>query len=170
MNLSKSSPRGTSLTKYDPINKVLFGQWNDNKVVSFISTLGVSGLVTVQRRVGRDKVDFQIEEALKRYTHDNFMGGVDNVDKDKKIGGSFTKKALFKKWYLMGLMGIFDFMLVNGRIAWNMSCTDESCANRRFELSNSDYRCIVAHELLQYRDVRNIDLIAESSLLRKKNG
>jgi hypothetical protein len=170
MNLSKSSPRGTSLTKYDPINKVLFGQWNDNKVVSFISTLGVSGLVTVQRRVGRDKVDFQIEEALKRYTRDNFMGGVDNVDKDKKIGGSFTKKALFKKWYLMGLMGIFDFMLVNGRIAWNMSCTDESCANRRFELSNADYRCIVAHELLQYRDVRNIDLIAESSLLRNAMG
>ena len=70
----------------------------------------------------------------------------------------------------MGLMGIFDFMLVNGRIAWNMSCTDESCANRRFELSNADYRCIVAHELLQYRDVRNIDLIAESSLLRNAMG
>ena len=92
------------------------------------------------------------------------------LTKIKKIGGSFTKKELFKKWYLMGLMGIFDFMLVNGRIAWNMSCTDESCANRRFELSNSDYCCIVAHELLQYRDVRNIDLIAESSLLRKKTG
>ena len=76
--------------KFDPDKKVLFGQWNDNKVVSFISTLGVSGLVTIQRRVGRDKVDFQIEEALKRYTRDNFIGDVDNVDKDKKIGGSFT--------------------------------------------------------------------------------
>ena len=96
MNLSKSSPRGTSLTKYDPINKVLFRQWNDNKVISFISTLGVSGLVTVQRRVRRDNVDFQIEEALKRYTRDNFMGGVDTIDKHKKIGGSFTKNALFK--------------------------------------------------------------------------
>jgi hypothetical protein len=117
MNLTKSSPRGTSLTKYDPYHKVLFGQWNNNKVVSFISTLGVSGLVPIKRRVGKDFVEFQIEEALKRYTWDNFMGGVDNIDKDKKIGGSFGKKAMFKKWYLTGLMGLFDFMLVNGRVA-----------------------------------------------------
>jgi hypothetical protein len=33
MNLKKSVPRGASLVKYDPTNKVLFGQWNDNKVV-----------------------------------------------------------------------------------------------------------------------------------------
>ena len=46
---------------------------------------------------------------------------VKNVDKDKKIGGSFTKKAFFKKWYRMGLLGIFDFMVVNGRAGWNMS-------------------------------------------------
>ena len=99
MNLAKSSPRGTSLTKYDPINKILFGQWNDNKVVSFISTLGISGLVTIQRRVGPEKIDYQIKESLKRYTRDNFIGSVDNVDKDKKLGGSFTAKARFNKWY-----------------------------------------------------------------------
>ena len=46
---------------------------------------------------------------------------MDNMDKDKKIGGSFTSRALFQKWYCMGLMGIFDFMIVNGRQAWNMS-------------------------------------------------
>jgi hypothetical protein len=101
MNLKKSSPRGSSLEKYDPVNKVLFGQWNDNKVVSFISTLGVSKKVTVKRRIGSETVELEIEDALKRYTRDNYMGGVDNVDKDKKIGGSFTKQAHFKngiKW------------------------------------------------------------------------
>jgi hypothetical protein len=46
---------------------------------------------------------------------------VDNVDKDKTIGGSFTKKAFFKKWYCMGLLGIFDFMVVNAQVAWNVS-------------------------------------------------
>jgi hypothetical protein len=66
MNLPKSSQRGTSLVKFDPINKVLFGQWNDNKVVSFISTLGLFGMSTIQRRVGVNKVYFQIPEALKR--------------------------------------------------------------------------------------------------------
>jgi hypothetical protein len=82
MNLSKNTPRGASLERYDPVNKILFGQWKDNKAVSFISSLGVSGKVVVKRRVGPDRVELQIEEALKRYTHDNFMGGVNNVDKD----------------------------------------------------------------------------------------
>ena len=82
MNLSKNAERGLSLEKYDPVNHVLCGQWNDNQVVSFISTLGISGSVTVWRRVGPQKVDLPIEIALKRYTNDNFMGGIDNVDKD----------------------------------------------------------------------------------------
>ena len=37
---------------YDTVNRILFGKWNDNKVVSYISLLGVSGRVTVKRRVG----------------------------------------------------------------------------------------------------------------------
>jgi hypothetical protein len=98
MNLGKTTPRGTSLVKYDPVSKIRFGQWNNNKVVSFILSLGVSGKVIVKRRIGEDKVDLEIEKAFKRYTCDNFMGVVDNVDKDKKIGGLFTKKAHFKKW------------------------------------------------------------------------
>ena len=40
------------------------------------------------------------------------MGGVNNVVKDKNRG-VFTKKAMFKKWYHMGVLGLFDFMLVN---------------------------------------------------------
>ncbi len=59
---------------------------------------------TVQQRVGANKVDFQIPEALKRYSSNIFMGGVDNMDKDKNIGGSFKLLALFQKWYFMGLM------------------------------------------------------------------
>jgi hypothetical protein len=65
MNLSKNDERGSSLVKYDPVNCVLFGQWHDNKVVLFISTLGISGSVTVSRRVGPQKVDLPIEIALK---------------------------------------------------------------------------------------------------------
>jgi hypothetical protein len=45
------------------------------------------------------------------------------------MGGSFTRKVHFKKWYRMGLLGIFDFMAVNGRMAWNMSFDDDLCAN-----------------------------------------
>ena len=45
------------------------------------------------------------------------MGGVDKIDKDKKIGGGFTKKAVFCKWYRMGVLKVFDFMVVNGWMA-----------------------------------------------------
>ncbi len=161
LNLPKTSQRGTSLVKVDPINRVLFGQWNDNKVVSFISTLGVFGISSVQRRVGANKVDFQIPEALKRYSSDNFMGGVDNMDKDKKIGGSFTSRALFRKWYHMGLMGIFDFMIVNGRQAWNMSTSTKT---ERFKLDNAKFRWGLAEELLRFRDESAVDFVSEQQL------
>ena len=72
-----------------------------NKVISFIFTLGVFGMSTIQRRVGANKINFKIPEALKKYSANNFMGGIDNMDKDKKIGGSFTSRALFRKWYRM---------------------------------------------------------------------
>lgn len=60
--------------------------------------------MAIKRRVGSQKIDLEIEESLKRYTHDNIMGGVDNVDKDKKKAGVFTMKAMFKKWYQIGIL------------------------------------------------------------------
>ena len=164
LNLPKLSQRGTSLVKFDPVIRVLFGQWNDNKVISFISTLGVFGMSTVQRRVGSQKMDFQIPEALKKYSSDNFMGGVDNMDKDKKIGGSFTSRALFQKWYQMELMGIFNFMVVNERQAWNMSTTTKT---ERFRLDNAKFCWGLAEELLHFKDKLVVDFVSEHQLSHK---
>jgi hypothetical protein len=164
MNLSKKTERGSSLVKYDPVNRILFGQWNDNKVVSFISTLGISGSVNVTRRVGAQTVNLPIEVSLKRYTADNFMGGVDNVDKDKKIGGAFTKKSMFKKWYRMGVLGVFDFMIVNGRVAWNMSSEDNNSGSRRFALSNWKFRLILSEQMIAFRDEHSVDIAREEAL------
>ena len=164
MNLSKRDERGSSLVKYDPVNRILFGQWNDNKVVSFISTLGISGSVNVSRRVGANTVQLPIEISLKRYTSDNFMGGVDNVDKDKKIGGGFTKKALFKKWYRMGVLGIFDFMSVNGRVAWNMAANVVDAGMRRFNLTNWKFRLILSEEMIAFRDESSDNFSQENEL------
>lgn len=60
------------------------------------------------------------------------MGDVDNMDTDKKIGGSFTAQTMFKKLYRFGLMGVFNFMLVNGRQAWSMSMLLFKINNDRF--------------------------------------
>ena len=57
MNLSNLSPQGTSLAKYDPMNKLLFSQWNENKIVSFISTLGISGSVAIQSCVLANSIE-----------------------------------------------------------------------------------------------------------------
>lgn len=147
MNLKKSDDRGTSLMRCDPVNRVLFGQWKDNKLVSFISTLGKYGQTTVERRVGATKEKFDIPQALYRYTTDNFMGGVDSHDKDKSIGGSFVSRAGFCKWYRMGLMGVFNFMAVNGRQCWNMSC---KMIEGRAVLSNSEFWIGLAKEMFLF--------------------
>ena len=47
--------------------------------------LGVLGTVSIQCRVGANVMDLEIEESLKHYSRNNFMGSVDNVDKDKKM-------------------------------------------------------------------------------------
>ena len=67
------------------------------------------------------------------------------MDKDNKRGGSFTSSAMFKKWYRMGLIGIFHFMFVNGQQAWNMmSAIMEDC----IQLDNSSFRWGSAEEML----------------------
>ena len=160
MNLSKKTERGSSLVKYDTVNRILFGQWNENKVVSFISTLGISG--------SAQTVNLPIEVSLKRYTDDNFMGGVDNVDKDKKIGGAFTKKSMFKKWYRMGVLGVFDFMIVNGCVAWNMASQNNNAGLRRFALLNWKFRLILSEQMIAFHDKHSVNIAREEELALKE--
>ena len=81
-----------------------------------------------------DKYDFPIQKSLKWYAADNFMGGAGNMDRDKKIRVMLTTHAMFKKWYCMGLTGIFNFMIINGQNEWNMS---DSIIDNHYELDNS---------------------------------
>lgn len=56
MNLSNTSGWEMLFVKYDLVNKILFCQWIDNKVDSFISTLGASRTVAVKGRIRARKV------------------------------------------------------------------------------------------------------------------
>ncbi len=94
MNLSKTVTWGESNRFYDPINGILFGQWKDKKLVSFISSLLLVGNCTTMQQCGSEKVPFSCPKALQAYN--KYMGCVDLVDFDKKIGGSFTEKRLFQ--------------------------------------------------------------------------
>ena len=64
MDLSKKSDRGSYLLKYDKSNGILAGQWNDSKVVAFISTLCEYDIVAVKRRIKRERLDFHVPRAL----------------------------------------------------------------------------------------------------------
>ena len=112
-NMPKNAPRGSILQKYDPTNKILFVQWKDNKVVNLISTLGMPDLVEVERRIGSEKVKVPCVKAIQHYVQ--HMMGIDVVDYHNRIGGGFTHRAHFKKWYKKVLLGVVDFMRINGR-------------------------------------------------------
>ncbi len=56
MNLLKSATSGDSKMFYNPINRLLFGQWKDNKVVLFISTLQLVGNRTIMQQSGSEKI------------------------------------------------------------------------------------------------------------------
>jgi hypothetical protein len=64
----------------------------------------------------------------------------------------------------MGLLGSFDFMAVNGRMAWNVSVDDDLCANRRFKLNNWRFRLMLAEEMIQFKDEHAVDHIFEAVL------
>ncbi len=94
-NLLRTIARGKSKTFYNPINGILFRQWKDNEVVSFISSLSFVGNVTTMWQCGSKKVPFNCPKALQAYN--KYMGYVDLIDFDKRKGRLFTEKRRFKK-------------------------------------------------------------------------
>ncbi len=56
--------RGKSKTLYDPINGILFGQWKNKKVVSFISSLPLIGNGTTIQQCESEKVPFLVGNAV----------------------------------------------------------------------------------------------------------
>jgi len=64
----------------------------------------------------------------------------------------------------MGLLGIFDFMAMNGRMAWNISVDDDLCTHKRFKLNNWKFCLILAEEMIQFKDEHVVDHIAQAAL------
>ena len=148
MILSKSDEHGEILTLYDKVNRILVTQWNNNKVVGRMSTLGVSGLVPVSRRRGAENLNLFVEIALRRYQEG--MDGVDRGDQSRECGAGFAAKAYYKKWYKKGDLAVQDFMILNSFYAWNMAAEDPSL--KRMKLSLWGYYAVAAEEMIVYED------------------
>ena len=61
-------------------------------------------------------------------------------------------------------MGIFNFMIVNGRQAWNMSTTMKT---DHFRLDNAKFCWGLAEELLHFKDESVVDFVLEHQLSHK---
>ena len=154
MNLSKKSDRGSYLMKYDKINGILAGQWNDSKVVSFISTLGEYDIVKVKRRIKKDRIEFDVPEPLR--TYQRHMGGVDKNDQIKECAGG-TSKGIRKihKWHKTVNLAIMDVGIVNSSIAWNMKAvTPEGVKLGLKQAPIFDFQTYLADEMIKFVDTK----------------
>jgi len=57
-------------------------------------------------------------------------------------------------------------MIVNGRMAWNMSAIDVYCNHQHFIMTNWKFQMILANQLIQFHDETSVDLVAEARLNR----
>ena len=146
---------GLSKVLYDRTNKLLVLQWLDNKVVSCTSTLGVSGLVPVNRRSGSQILNLTVERALKCYQEG--MDGVDRGDQYRECGGGFAKKAHYKKWYKKAYFAVLDFMLLNGFFAWNMSAKEDPNLERMKVKKSAFYAAVVEEMIVFTKDDAWVD-------------
>ena len=143
MALKKTDGRGKYIMMYDSTHRVLATQWVDSKVVYSITTRPNTKVSTVRRQRGSTQLEIDCPDNIQEYQRS--MYGVDKHDQLRAVGGGFAKKAHFKKWYKKTLLGVFDMMLVNSYIAWNMSLQTRKLTRHEF------FHC-VAQQLIEYKD------------------
>jgi hypothetical protein len=149
--VKKKGNRGQFKMAWDPVNRVQVGQWVDNRVVSIVSTNRSTKIGTVQRRIGAVRENLPCPQILISYQKTMF--GVDKGDQYRAAGIGFASKSHFKKWYKKALMGVLDFMLLNGFMAWRMSI--KYCARKvpgRPKLERYEFYAACAQELLNTVD------------------
>ena len=67
------------------------------KLGLFYLVLVFFGMATIVRRVGANNSEYPIAEALKRNAIDNFMGGLDNIVKEKRLEDLSLTMQCFKR-------------------------------------------------------------------------
>ena len=62
----------------------------------------------------------------------------------------------------MGILSIFDFMIVNGRMSWNM--LSKKGHNGRLRLPNWKFCVILAEQMIAFKDESACDHVAEARM------
>ena len=69
---------------------------------------------------------------------------------------------MFKKWYWIGVLGVFEFMIVNGRIAWNISSKEGH--DDRLQLPRGKFCVILAEQMIASKDESAGDHVIEERM------
>ncbi len=77
-----------------------------------------------------------------------------------KIGRGFAAKGRFKNWYKQGFLGILDFMLINGRVAWSMSAEMDGVTRQK--INNKNWQVYVLEDLSNWVDPLDKDVEPEN--------
>lgn len=64
----------------------------------------------------------------------------------------------------MGVLGIFDFMLVNGRVVWNMAASESTTGFCCFVLPNWKFWLILCEQLISFHDKSSVNIVQEEFL------
>lgn len=167
LDLKKKEDRGTYQMAYDDQNRILLTQWADSKVVNVVSSLNDTTITTCTRQIGSQRKTFACPLVIRKYQQD--MGSVDRNDQMRMHGGGFSNKVHFKKWYKKVYLAVFDCMMLNAYIAWNMSVSVMKRRGRR-ELKRHDFFQYIFEHMLSYRSPNTIDATQSPEQVRKSTG
>ena len=86
LKVPNNSQRGTYVRKVDDRLGMVITRWKDSRVLQIVSTIMKKGIGTVQRRVGKDKIDVRCPNDIIEYQ--KHMGGVDRGDQHRVVGAN----------------------------------------------------------------------------------
>ena len=78
----------------------------------------------VQRRVGKDLLDFQCPLALVHYQKNMF--GINKGDQMQAHGARFSNHVHFKKWHKRVHLATLDCGLLNLLVVWNKTTKERA--------------------------------------------
>ena len=88
--------QGATKKFYNKVNTIMCIQWNDNKVVTTMSTAWCESEVDILRQVGSDVKTYKTEKAVKEEYQD-IMGSVDCDNQKWTMAGGWKSSIKFKK-------------------------------------------------------------------------
>ena len=144
VTMTKREERGAIKTYYDKAMKVLLVQWNDNKVVTMLSSAWFKGMVDIQRRVGSELRTFQTESIIRNYQL--YMQGVDRIDQIRVEAGGCRNSTRPNKWYKAGILGLLDFAMAQARQTWNLRAAEVPTQMK--QLTHKDFLHCLTDQLL----------------------